>query len=227
MISVGYISNGDEKTHFSNSLYMMGMQDKRITKVHVIISGPRIATARNDVIKEFLKTDNQWILLLDSDMVFAPDLLEKLLATANERIRPVVGGLCFGGGRVGIPFPTLYALTSPKENNGRVTKVISNYPKDALCKVDATGAACLLIHRDVLLNMEKEFGNMPDGYSNPHPWFAETVHMGHEYGEDWTFCMRLRQLKVPIYVNTAAKLGHVKTQIYDEEFYEQWRKFNA
>lgn len=227
MISVGYLSNGDEKTHFSNSLYVMGKQDERITRIHVIVSGPRIATARNDLCREFLKTDNQWFLMLDSDMIFEPDLLDKLLLSANDRIRPVVGGLCFGGGRVGVPFPTLYTLTDPKKNGGKVTKVISNYPKDALCRVDATGAACLLIHRDVLLNMEKEFSSMPDGYANPHPWFAETVHMGQEYGEDWTFCMRLRKMKIPIYVNTGIKLGHVKTQIYDEEFYENWRKFNG
>jgi hypothetical protein len=160
-------------------------------------------------------------------MVFEPDLLNRLLSSANERIRPIVGGLCFGGGRVGVPFPTLYTLTSPKDNNGKLTKVVSDYPKDALCKVDATGAACLLIHRSILLDMGKQYSTMPDGFDNPHPWFAESVHQGHEYGEDWTFCMRLKQMKVPLYVHTGVKLGHIKTQNYDEQHYENWRKFNG
>lgn len=227
MISVGYISPGQVATLFHESMMTMLRQDERITKIHSIISGPRIASARNDIIREFLKTENEWVLLLDSDMVFEPNLLDTLLGSANARIRPVVGGLCFGGGRVGVPFPTLYALTDPKDHGGKLTRVISDYPKDALCKVDATGAACLLIHRKVLQDMGDKYKDMPDGYSNPHPWFAESVHRGHEYGEDWTFCIRLKQMGVPLYVNTAAKLGHVKTQNFNEQYYEQWRKFNG
>jgi len=166
----------------------------------------------------------EWLLMLDTDMSFQEDIVDRFLKAAHEKLRPVVGGLCFAGGRIGVPTPTLQRMTDPKKNKGRLTETIYTYPKDALCKVDATGAAALFIHRDILIQMKEAFKAMPDGYPNPHPWFSETVQFGHEYGEDWTFCMRLRQMKIPLYVHTGIKLGHMKTQDYNEEYYQQYRR---
>lgn len=222
MICLSWISPGTVSTRFMDSVLGI-MRDERVVGHISIISGPRIAQARNDVCHSFLANSAkpEWLVMLDSDMTFDADLIEKLLDASHEKLRPAVGGLCFGGGRVGIPFPTLYKLVDPAKNNGKVTEVIWNYPKDALCKVDATGAACLILHRELLMQMQDKFATMPDGHVNPHPWFAETVHLGHEYGEDWTFCMRLKQMKVPLYVHTGIKLGHIKTQNYDEDFYRR------
>lgn len=221
MITVGYCSPGSVSTRFSDSLIDLMMSDSRVSSRISVVSGPRIAAARNDICSTFLaeKSKPEWLLMLDSDMSFDTDIVERMLQASHEKLRPVVGGLCFGGGRVGVPFPTLYQMIDPGKSKGKVTKVLEAYPKDALCKVDATGAACLFIHRELLIQMKDKFGLMPDGHENPHPWFAESIYKGHEYGEDWTFCMRLKQMKVPLYVHTGIKLGHVKTQLYDEEFY--------
>lgn len=229
MIAVGYISPGQVATRFMDSLMDLVLTDSNVTCRISLVSGPRIASARNDVVRTFLQEPSkpEWLLMLDSDMSFDPKIAQQLLDVAHEKLRPVVGGLCFGGGRVGTPFPTLYRMVNPAKGKGKVTEVIKDYPKDALCKVDATGAACLFIHRDLLMQMYDKFSTMPDGHANPHPWFAETVFQGHEYGEDWTFCMRLAQMKVPLYVHTGVKLGHVKTQLYDEQFYNDYRRNNG
>lgn len=226
MVVIGYCSPGTVSTKFSDSLIDLMLSDSRVSGRISVVSGPRIAAARNDICSSLLKMPSkpQWLLMLDADMGFDSDLVEKLLQVAHEKIRPVIGGLCFGGGRVSVPFPTLYQMVDPAKNQGKVTTVLKDYPKDALCKVDATGAACLFIHRDLLVQMQEKFGFMPDGHVNPHPWFAETIYKGHEYGEDWTFCMRLRQMGVPLYVHTGIKLGHVKTQTYDEQFYFDYRR---
>jgi len=225
MIIIGYISPGQVATRFTDSLLGV-FKDPRVVGHISVISGPRIAQARNDMVSAFLsdKSKPQWLLMVDSDMIFEPSIIDDFLNAAHEKLRPVVGGLCFGGGRVGQPFPTLYKLVDPNKNGGKFTEVIRDYPKNALCKVAATGAACLFIHRDVLLQMQDKFAAMPDSHRNPHPWFAETVQGGHEYGEDWTFCMRLQHMKIPLYVHTGIKLGHVKTQIYDEDFYLEYRR---
>lgn len=229
MIVIGYISPGQVATRFMDSFDDLRVADKRITGRISIVSGPRIAAARNQICQNFLamKSKPEWLLMLDSDMTFDSDLTEKLLEASHEKLRPVIGGLCFGGGRIGQPFPTMYRLVNPNTNRGSFSQVIRDYPKDALCKVDATGAACLFIHRELLIQMEEKFKAMPDGHRNPHPWFSETVQGGHEYGEDWTFCMRLRLMKVPLYVHTGIKLGHVKSQLYDEEFYQSYRRNNG
>lgn len=229
MIVLGYISPGQVATRFMDSVMDLVTADSRISGRISNISGPRIATARNDVVRSFLSMPSkpQWLLMLDSDMSFDTEIVEKFLQASHEKLRPVVGALCFGGGRVGTPFPTLYRMIDPAKSKGKVTEVIENYPKDALCKVDATGAACLFIHRDLLMQMYDKFSTMPDGHPNPHPWFAETIYKGQEYGEDWTFCMRLKQMEVPLYVHTGIKLGHVKSHLYDEDFYNFYRRANG
>jgi hypothetical protein len=227
MITIGYCSPGTVATAFHESVLDLLLSDPKVTKRITITGGPRIASHRNEIVRMFLEDGNEWLFMVDSDMIFNVDICKRFLDAANEKIRPVVGGLCFGGGRVGHPFPTLYTLTNPKLNSGKMTKVIRDYPKDALCKVDATGAAALFIHRSVLSAMGEEYKHTHDGYPNPQPWFGETVYKGFEMGEDWTFCAKLVAMEVQLYVHTGIKLGHYKTHNYNEEFYNQWRKTNG
>ncbi len=229
MIALGFISPGTVSTAFMTSALDLMKTDSRVSSWVSVVSGPRIAAARNDVVSQFLElsTKPEWLLMLDSDMVFDADIAERMIQASHTKLRPVVGGLCFGGGRVGVPFPTLYQMVDPAKNQGKVTKVLESYPKDALCKVDATGAACLFIHRELLTQMYDQFHAMPDGHVNPHPWFAESIYKGYEYGEDWTFCMRLKQMNVPLYVHTGIKLGHIKSQNFNEEFYNTYRRNNG
>ena len=175
-------------------------------------SGPRIATARNTLVRSFLDderfTDSvDWLLMLDADMTFDEDLCDRLLDGAydakGELVRPLIGGLCFGGGHEYI-FPTLYEMVDPKINNNNPVRVISEFKPGEAVKVDATGAACLLMHRSVLDAMRV-------GFPEPTPWFAEGQYAGKEFGEDWTFSVRAGRLGFPIYVNTGAQIGHLKT----------------
>lgn len=179
------------------------------------ISGPRIAAARNDLVRAFLRTDADWLLMLDSDMVFPPDLAESLVEAAHSRHRPVVGGLCFAGGRSGQIRPTLGVMVA---NDPPRFETAWNYQPNALNGVDYTGAACLLMHRTVLETLADTYGE------NAHPWFAESEIGGQEYGEDVTFCMRVRAAGFPIYVHTGIKVGHMKMAVIDEETYLTYRR---
>jgi hypothetical protein len=194
-----------------------------------IQSSPRIHEARNTVVDHFAALEQQpeWLLMLDADMTFEPQLLYQLMATASLNEVPILGGLCFGGGRVHEPFPTIYRLEQ-KEVGGRrypsIDKVF-DYPRNALVKVGATGAACLLIHRQVLAVMKEHFGTLADGRINPSPWFAEGVigPEGQSWGEDTAFCLRAHALGIPVHVHTGIKLGHMKEQVIDEVFYDARR----
>ncbi|MDE2022367.1 MAG: hypothetical protein KGI71_05665, partial [Patescibacteria group bacterium] len=97
-------------------------------------SGPRIATARNEIVTRFLEKeewkDVEWLLMVDSDMTFDGLLLNRLLKTARPegpegRVeQPVVGGLCFGGGH-GMMFPTMYRIVDPAENEGNPVTIVT------------------------------------------------------------------------------------------------------
>lgn len=172
-------------------------------------SGANITNGRNDVVRNFLdNADAEWLWFVDSDMTFAPDTLERLVAAADPKERPIVGALCFGewhapGRRE--RFPTLYFW----DDKGQQLVRAESYPPDTLLPVTCTGTGCLLIHRSVLVEMRAE-------YPEPYPWFQETAFHGAPWGEDVTFCIRAQQLGYPVHVHTGIKTGHAKYYELDE-----------
>lgn len=219
-VSIGWAHPGEVNSDFAESVMKLltidaarEPGDRRVMTegggLIPIRSGPRIAAARDRIVRDFLAHGGEWLWMLDTDMTFDAMTLEILLAVADPEERPVVGGLCFGGGR-GIVFPTMYEIVDPKENDDIPVKVITEWPEGAVVQVDATGAACLLMHRSLLEAMGERF-------PEPFPWFHESVYKQHPFGEDWTFCLKVGQMGKPIYVATAAKTGHMKTFELNEE----------
>jgi hypothetical protein len=198
-------------------------QDHVIAGYKFIESGPRIAAARNSLVRQFLNDPTyekvEWFLMLDADMVFDESLLPALFQDVRDAEgnvqRPIVGGLCFGGGREKV-FPTMYKIVDPKTNDGEAVRVIDDWTEGAAVQVDATGAACLLVHRSVYEAMLERLGE-------PVPWFAESIYKGVEFGEDWTFMLRAGSMGYPIIVNTNAKVGHQKPIVLDENLWRDGR----
>lgn len=189
--------------------------DESIVDFAALITGPRIAAARNQLVRLFLshKDKPNWMLMLDADMVFQPTLLAQLLAHADPKEVPVIGGLCFVGGRGAEVSPTLHVITDKESLS---TTVVSDYPRDTLVRVHGTGAACLLIHRSVLEKMGETF-------PEPAPWFFDGVWNGHEFGEDIAFCYRAGQVGFPVHVHTGIRVGHLKTTVIDEYAFDEYR----
>lgn len=128
-------------------------------------SGANIVSARNKLVKQYLEeAPAEWLLFLDDDMTFEPDLIERMLASTKwsareekaqagsghkvgDLVRPVLGALCFaltqGEGQNIIP--TIYGSAQ-----GQQMIRYNGYPQDTIVQVIGTGAACLLIHRSVL-----------------------------------------------------------------------------
>jgi hypothetical protein len=231
--------------YFFNSWQEMFRHDIRGRKhwVHggevAVKSGPRIVEGRSLAFERALKAsgfdDIEWFLTIDSDMGFEPDTLDRMLEVAyrgdpDGNMIKVLGALCFAGSPDVIK-PTVYTPRSdvagyaPRniceltrdEESGRFTFAGTPYPRDQLVKTIATGAAFMLIHRDVVVHMTAPhpdgFGSNPRnlGASNPYPWYAEGVdEHGRAYGEDIVFCQRAMNLRYPIYVDTRIKIDHYK-----------------
>lgn len=186
-------------------------------------SSPRLAAARCQIVREFLKLDpsTEYLLFMDADMSCDRDAPYQMIHTAREHDADIVGGLCFVGGRgTKSMYPTIYTL-SPDPNQAMNFQIapIVRYPRGGVVQCDATGGAALLIHRRVLVKMGQKFARHADGTVNPMPWFADGVHMGAEFGEDITFCIRARQLGFKLVVDTGVKFGHRKEYVLDEDLY--------
>jgi len=170
-------------------------------------SGPNVARARNLLVERFLATEYEWLWMVDTDMSWSSDALGRLLDDGLD----VVGGLCFGVGE-GRPIPTIFdTITLAGED---VIVRVESYPRDRLVSCVATGAAFLLVHRDVLEAVRSR------GFSAAFPWFQETERDGYPVGEDVTFCLRARECGYQVHVDTRVKVGHAKTVVVTESTFD-------
>jgi hypothetical protein len=171
-----------------------------------------IAAARNEATAEFLESDVEWMLFVDSDMGWEADALERLFDSADANLRPIVGGLCFGyspvetgageaNGPFRYPFPTLYWFNETDTDIG--FQVMWNYRAGALNPVKATGAAFLLIHRGALETMRAKHGDT---------WWSRIKHPKAKsmWGEDTSFCARVGLCEIPVFVDTRVRTSLLK-----------------
>ena len=169
-----------------------------------------VPAARNEGVRQFLATGLEWLLWLDTDMGFAPDLLDRLLAAADPRERPVVGALAYAqkytaedelGGYVTESVPTIYDWVSTDETRGFIGR--QGVPVDELVRCAGTGSACILIRRAVFQVIA---ATQDSSWYDPVP----NPEVGGVIGEDLSFCLRCAIAGVPIHVHTGIHTNHLK-----------------
>jgi hypothetical protein len=225
-VVVAYCHPGNVNSSFHESLLDLLVYDMAFHR-RIVNGGGRLAQLasanlagpRNDVVRKFLAgSDADWLWFVDTDMVFLPDTVEKLLEFADPVEAPIVGGLCFSIDK-GMLFPTMYGLVGD-ENNPQVIR-FHEWPPDAMFQVPATGTGCVIIHRSVFERIRdfKAPGTSQVGFNTAFPWFQESCHDNRPVGEDITFCWRAGIAGIPVYVNTAVHVGHVKERLLDLDAY--------
>jgi len=166
----------------------------------------------------------EWLVFIDGDMGFEPDVVDRLLEVADPEERPIVGGLCFAyqdqgfdqyNGVRGQPRPTIYDWDG-NDYHGRM-----HYPVNQLVRTAATGTAMLIIHRTVLERVHEKYG---------WAWFdriprKKTSVGGGPFGEDISFFIRVNALSIPTYVHTGIRTSHHKEIFVQEEDF--WLSFLA
>jgi hypothetical protein len=180
--------------------------------------------ARNETVRRFLdETDGEWLFSVDSDMGFAPDTVDRLVESCDNQ-RRVMGALTFQLMKTDPgPFSSQRFIIAPVlkhyvEHDDEVGfTVVHLYPPNSVLPVSGTGAACLLIHRDVLKKVRDRYGD---------EWFSEITHptgkggKPRRFSEDLSFCVRLAACGIPLHVNTGVKTTHDKGGIFlDEDAY--------
>lgn len=139
--------------------------------------------ARNSIHSDFLSTGNEWLVMLDSDVIPPPDFLDRLLA----HHLPMVGGWYH---KKGEPFdPVVYDFDHIGDD-GKYKYRIRKEPGAGLEEVDAAGAGVWLMHRDVA----KAVGERP--YDMEHG------------GEDLRLCERVKAAGFKIYIDWSVACAH-------------------
>lgn len=216
-VTLGFISDGYIHAGTVQSLLKLALDSQFRGRIDFVDGGgfiemeggPRIASSRNMLVSKFLEEcDGEWLWMLDTDHTFTPDVLERMLAWADPIDAPIVGGLAFSGAVGSSITPTMMRLI-PIDGQIAVSHIREWEPGEVV-EVDATGAACLLVHRFVLEDMRK-LGR---------PWFYEGYAAnGGEFGEDVNFCIGARSVGARIFVHTGIEFPHIKSATIDSTDY--------
>lgn len=160
--------------------------------------GSLIYDSRNSLAKIALNSETDYVLWLDSDMVFKRDILKRLLEHA-ENGKDIVSGLYF---RRQPPFsPVLFKELELVEELGRWENY-DDYPRDSVFEIAGCGFGCVLMRTDILADVALEF----------RKWFNPV----NGFGEDLSFCIRAKSLGYKIWCDSSIKLGHVGHLVVDE-----------
>jgi hypothetical protein len=166
-----------------------------------LVEGPAsIAEKRNVAVRHLLERSQlEWILFMDSDMVPETDTLLRLWQSKRE----IVSGLYF---QRSPPYPAAAGWHggTPERPELRNQFVSPADVTGGMIQVDFVGAGCLLVRREVFERV-------------PSPWFLhpDQTPGGHE---DVYFCAAAQEAGFPIWLHTGVVPGHMSAHPIGLEF---------
>ena len=184
---------------FSQSLAML----HKVGDCYVVhMAGSLVYDSRNKLVKTALELKCDYIMWFDSDMLFEPDTLERLMKHMEDG-KNFVSGVYYR--RSGSYKPVLYKDLIEKGDGELEVTEFDEIP-DELFKADGVGFGCVLMKTSMLLDMALNEGD----------WFTPEGHAG----EDISFCLRAKRCGYDIWVDPSVRLGHVGVTIVTKEFYD-------
>lgn len=172
----------------------------------VMKSGSLIYTSRNEIATYAIETEADYVFWLDSDMVFKPDTLKKMLKTLTENDLDILTGLYFR--RVPPYSPVLFDQLDLDGEECTFSE-FEEIP-EGLFEVGGCGFGCVLMKAEVFLDVQSKHGNM----------FAPIANNG----EDVAFCWRARDCGFKIYCDPSVICGHVAYSIVSDHFFRAFKK---
>lgn len=164
--------------------------------------GSLIYNSRNYLATAAVKMEADYILWLDSDMVFPSDTLERLWKDRDKG--DIVTGIYYR--RVEPYKPVLYSRLDIDDNGCQWENCEGI--KDEIFEVEGCGFGCVLTPTNVFIDVMNRFGNMFSPING--------------VGEDLSFCWRAKQCGYNIVADPGIPLGHVGHYVVDRKFYEAY-----
>lgn len=164
--------------------------------IHARAGQSLVTLARNGITADFLASDCDRLLFIDSDIIYQTEQIERLI---SKRDLEIVGGVC--------PLKERGELKWCVRNGGEPNK-------DGMAMVEGIGAGFLLIHRAVFEKMIKEgvapaYQSDEGGKRIEHDFWQAGVIEGHYFSEDYYFCHLARKLGFNIWADCGIVLQHV------------------
>ena len=165
-----------------------------------------IYDSRNKLSEYAVKGEFDFVLWLDSDMVFPPDTLERMLKTLDEHDEiDILQALYF---RRGAPFsPVAFDVLELNDKGECTYKDMETVPV-GLSEIAGCGFGCVLMRTDCLLDIAAKYGG--------NVWFTPIGNVG----EDCSFCIRARKEGYRIFCDPTINIGHMAYAPVNGSVYE-------
>lgn len=156
--------------------------------------------ARETIANALLDSKCEALMMIDSDMTFHPQSIEFL----ERHKKPFVTAKAFK--RVEPYQPCFYTKVEKKDNQWYMESPIEY--SEGLLPIQGAGMACCLIRREVFEQIDK-------------PYFFPEKNLG----EDLTFCQKLKEKNIEMYVDTTLQFGHLGwKEVLEKDFQEYYVK---
>lgn len=159
--------------------------------------GSLIYDARNKLAKQAIKMQADYTMWLDSDMIFKPDTMVRLLA----HDAPIVSGAYFRRS------PPYHLVAFDKCDTETREWTDLPLPTETV-KCGGVGFGCVLVRTDVLFEVAAKYKT----------WFEPM----NGFGEDLSFCYRARECGFDILLDPTITCGHVGHIVVNEDFYKAY-----
>jgi hypothetical protein len=147
--------------------------------------------ARNSLVTRFL---GQWLVQMDTDHAFEPDIIARLVRLADECEIDVLSGLYQQKGTPHVPVLYRWGDVGGKQ----MPQPIVKWPKEArVIPIGSAGGGCLFVRRNV-------FDKIAD--ANSEGPFDKI----HPYSEDHSFFYRCKELGIPCYAAPRIESRHLR-----------------
>ncbi len=177
-----------------------------------------IHLARQLVCDYALDSGYDWLVQLDDDATFPSDLLRRLLSHQKE----VVCALAYQRK------PPYLACAYDTEPGGIMGTPLEGIENTGLRKVDVSGFHCSLIKTSVIKKLREGTKDAEGKVLVPgtRAYFGGFGEVGPDgkplnIGEDFKFSLALRQIGIPVYVDTGLIAGHIGSAVVVDEAYKR------
>lgn len=192
---------GHYHAHFVHSLMHLIQEPPCKLQIKPNCGDSLVSRSRNVLAAEFLKSDCTHLLFIDTDLIFSPEHVARLVSHGKD----IVAGLYPKKQRKLAWVCNMIAGEEPDENG--------------LQRIAYAGTGFLMISRRVFERMIEaypEIAYRPDAGEDDDKWdlFPVGVHKGRYLSEDWFFCQRALDLGFDVWADTRVVLKHVGEMIY-------------